>query len=526
MYRVIIADDEPKVSQLIKALIDWTLLGLDLVAIANDGIEALNYIEQYQPDIVITDIRMPGYDGLELIRKANLINPKIDFVIISGYQHFDYAHNAIKYGVKDYLLKPLNKDEINQTLLKMIERYQERDHDRVSIEKHQFDEIKKGHENFYEQFLLNPLKKEIAIKDINQQFRTHFVEGYFQCLVLKIDVDAGLKQTEICDMLVSKIQQIVQVRLRPVCDELIQVKSGDCLILFINKKNEAKKEVRKALHRILEESHLFRDLFNDLVVTAGMGRVVYRLGESYKSFNNAMDVIYERIDRGCGNILDYEPLEERELQDVLTSEKRRRLVDLVEILDIEGISLWLSQIKVTLESESGKTVYRVLTEVSEIVTYGLKHHLNLQLEFLEKESLNLEMQTSRKALFDHLEKNVIRWLRAAVEQKQSESNKPIRDAQKYILDHYASNLNLENISQMIGFSASYFSTLFKKETGYNFLEYVTLIRIKMAKEQLSESSKSVIEIANDVGYHDIKHFTKQFKKITGLNPSQYRKLYY
>lgn len=526
MYRVIIADDEPKVSQLIKALIDWTLLGLDLVAIANDGIEALKYIEQYHPDIVITDIRMPGYDGLELIRKANLINPRIDFVIISGYQHFDYAHNAIKYGVKDYLLKPLNKDEINQTLSKMIERYQERDLDRVSIEKHHFDEIKKGHDNFYEHLLLKPLRREIAIEDINQEFRTHFVKGCFQSIVLKIDVDAGLKQAEILDMLLSKVQQIVQVRLRANCEELIQVKDGDRLILFINTQNESKKELRKALHRILEESHLLRDLFNDLVVTAGMGITVYSLEEAHRSFNSARDVIFERIDRGCGNILEYEALENRELQDILTPEKRRRLVDMIEILDIEGVIFWLNQTQKALKGESGKTVYKVIKEIAEIVIYELKHHLNLQLEVIEKQALNLEMQTSRKTLFDHLEKCVTIWLTQVVAQKQSESNKPIRDAQKYILDHYASNLNLENISQMIGFSASYFSTLFKKETGYNFLEYVTLIRIKMAKEQLSESSKSVIEIANDVGYHDIKHFTKQFKKITGLNPSQYRKLYY
>ena len=109
MCRVIIADDEPKVLLLIKNLIQWEELGLELVATANDGISALEMIEELHPDIVITDIRMPGYDGIELIEKAKALDPRIDFIIISGYRHFNYAQKAIRFGVEDYLLKPLKR---------------------------------------------------------------------------------------------------------------------------------------------------------------------------------------------------------------------------------------------------------------------------------------------------------------------------------------------------------------------------------------------------------------------------------
>lgn len=126
MCRVLIADDEPKVLLLIKSLIDWQTLGLDLVATANDGVAALAAIAQLRPDIVITDIRMPGYDGIELIGRAKALNPAIDFIIISGYRHFDYAQKAIRFGVEDYLLKPLKAVEINQTLGKMIEKHRVR----------------------------------------------------------------------------------------------------------------------------------------------------------------------------------------------------------------------------------------------------------------------------------------------------------------------------------------------------------------------------------------------------------------
>jgi two-component system response regulator YesN len=127
MRRVLIADDEAKVALLIKNLIRWDELGLQLVATAHDGLSALALIEEHRPEIVITDIRMPGYDGIELIERAKRQNPDIDFIIISGYRHFDYAQKAIRFGVEDYLLKPLKAVEINQTLRKMVDKYAERD---------------------------------------------------------------------------------------------------------------------------------------------------------------------------------------------------------------------------------------------------------------------------------------------------------------------------------------------------------------------------------------------------------------
>ncbi len=119
-----------------------------------------------------------------------------------------------------------------------------------------------------------------------------------------------------------------------------------------------------------------------------------------------------------------------------------------------------------------------------------------------------------------------RAVESVILEKDNETKRPIREAQQYIQANYSASISLDEVSENVGFSASYFSTLFKKETGYNFLEYITMIRIKGAKQLLANSKKSVLEVGMEVGYHDVKHFTKQFKKLTGLNPSKYRKLYY
>ena len=122
MIKVVLADDEKKVVLLLQKLIDWEKQGFEIVGIANDGIHALELVREKQPQLLITDIRMPGCDGIELIRQARELQPGIHFVIISGYRQFEYAQNALKYGVEDYLLKPLKKDDLNGILLRVREK--------------------------------------------------------------------------------------------------------------------------------------------------------------------------------------------------------------------------------------------------------------------------------------------------------------------------------------------------------------------------------------------------------------------
>ena len=119
MIKVVIADDEARICQLIKVLVDWDALGMEIAGIASNGIEALMMVRKERPDILITDIRMPGASGIDLIKQARSICPSICMIIISGYAHFEYAKTALAYGVKDYLLKPINQKELMASLQKV-----------------------------------------------------------------------------------------------------------------------------------------------------------------------------------------------------------------------------------------------------------------------------------------------------------------------------------------------------------------------------------------------------------------------
>ena len=128
--KVIIVDDEKKICQLIQFLVDWEKMGLEVAGVAYNGIDALRLVEELEPAIIITDIKMPGCDGLELIQQVQQRKQDIHFIIISGYQDFEYARKAIRYGVRDYLSKPVQKDELEETLQRVAaERLENQEHE-------------------------------------------------------------------------------------------------------------------------------------------------------------------------------------------------------------------------------------------------------------------------------------------------------------------------------------------------------------------------------------------------------------
>ncbi len=182
MLRVLIADDESKVCQLIEKLVDWDALGMEVVAVAENGIEALEKIKEFHPDIVITDIRMPGYDGLDLIRLGKEEAPKAEFVIISGYRHFEYAQMAIRYGVNAYLLKPIKKDELTETLKRLSTRFRAQT-EQLSQEEKTRLAIRSDEKNLRQAFLQDLVgrrnKETLSqpLLEINREFHYRFEPG-------------------------------------------------------------------------------------------------------------------------------------------------------------------------------------------------------------------------------------------------------------------------------------------------------------------------------------------------------------
>ena len=197
MYKVIVVEDEVRVCNLIVKLIDWDGLGLELSGVAYDGISASELIEKLNPEVVITDIRLPGITGIDLIQKSFEENrenrPK--FIIISGYKEFEYAQSALKYGAEDFLLKPVNRNELNNSLRKTIGKMEESD--KRSQRLFEIDEKMDYYRNLHRMLMLKTITEtpdglqSLTPEEFNRQYGVAFTKPYVCSLIIRIFVTGG-----------------------------------------------------------------------------------------------------------------------------------------------------------------------------------------------------------------------------------------------------------------------------------------------------------------------------------------------
>lgn len=534
--KVIIADDEEKVCQLIEHLVDWKTMGMEIAAVAHNGIEALEAIRKWQPDIVITDIRMPGYNGLDLIRQSKEILPNLEFIIISGYRHFEYAQTAIRYGVKDYLLKPIKKEELNNTLKRMYDAYMERN-EKLSREElfritmqNNLDRLRTG---LFSDVLLQRRvdTEELSLSRINERFHYCFQEGSFQIVVIKIDgVDAKIANNQ--EFLKEKVLEVFNQKIREYChDSEIALESYTCYAV-LNYAPANGKSIRRVMKQILDQLLLQNDIFEQMRVTIGCGCVVSGLEEIRRSLKTAILTAEDRLIKGTNCVLEYEPgravtFAESEVfynfnQKISTS---------FETMDEFGAAAAIDELKqhmLAMSEIRGHDILQMAKEIIHIYQFTLrKHKFPLQLPegFVEDYVYAIDRMCSVDEIFAYAKKTVLGSFHEMIQMKMADDNRPVRIAKQYIRENYGKPITLESVSEVAGFNAAYFSTLFKKVTGVTFSEFLLETRMEAAKELLKETNLNIASICEMVGYSDSKHFTKTFMRENGLKPNQYRKLY-
>ncbi len=538
LIRVLIVDDEEKVCQLIINLINWDEIGMEVIAYSLNGIDALNIIEEKHPDLIITDIRMPGYNGIELIKRAKEINKDVDFIIISGYKHFDYAHNAIKYGVEDYLLKPINKIELTDALLKMADKYKQK--------KEQFNEfernlrnMKTAKEKIRAGFMANILSCEndkcddLSMDFLNKEYYFNFKRGYFQAIVVNPDVNYCDDSENLRKLLMDKTTWIVEKIFKPICYEMQCYVFQTCLYCILNYDDEVKNNIRKYLRSIIDEINTMNDLFPNLRVNIASSNIADGIDKLGTLLINIKYNILQKIIVGPGKIIEFSSLNNLSLnvKMFIDNERRRQLLNFIEILNKDSILTWIDSLydKVSQNKDvTGSLLFDIVEDIIEIFIFSFKNDnfaFDNSISFFPDHHKKINKCMSIEELFSLIKQEASKYIDDINTMKKQSNIKPIRKAKEYMKDNFKHPITLEEISKMVGFNPTYFSSLFKKETGMNFLEYLIDIRIEKAKELLKETDKSVSSIAFEVGYSDLKHFSKLFKKLTGLKPSEYRKFY-
>lgn len=535
MIKVLIADDELRICELIFRLIDWESLGMSVIAVAHDGRETIKIIKNEMPDIVITDIRMPGYNGVDVIRIGKEYNSDIQFIIISGYSQFDYAQNAIHYGVSDYLLKPVKAEELTKALLRIK--------NRIDKNNQMYSQVKKAwtleqqNRRLYREQLIMEIAHgkgfDVLTKDmntLNEQYKYEFIPGFFTIVIVKADGLNFEEKTE-SSFLYEKIQQSLSFAFAPVMQEMqgTMLDNGTYIFLF-NYENEYA-EIESQIHRLLNQMLLQKDVFKKLHLTIGLGKRVNCLVEVGKSYETAYLAIKDRILVGTDRIIEgKEKIVVQDYKDYFLHTVRE-LENVVENLDDKRISDIIQEWGTALSKDKEINGYQIEQSAKALVNsyllsmqknnYTLDEDDNLLKDFMKSIKNCISLGEIQELLSGTLEQSLSEYRH----KRALSGSKPIRDAKEYIRNNLAGNLTIQEVSEYVGYSSAHFSVRFKQECGITFSDYVMESRIEKSKELLKNTRETIESIAAAVGYSDVKSFTKNFKKYTEVKPSQYRKIY-
>lgn len=310
MLSVLIADDEKKVGLLIKNLIEWERLGLNFLGLVQDGQSAYDIILREHPDIVITDIRMPKLTGLEMIEKVSMSGIKVHFIVVSGYRYFEYAQRALKYGVKDYLLKPIDETELNKILEKVYAEEMQKQNLENKVETLEKD-------LFHSRHMLHKELMERAFSEKNEHGGEEkslvlpaeeklMGRGYFQAVSLKVDRDiAGERDVPKERLIMQKLAEKAEESLQALTiDLVVSVKGGMWLMLLLNFREDDNERIQEALDAMFYKVRNYISGFEGCAVTMGCSPGITEFSKINLILEISREATERRIFEGCGKRIE------------------------------------------------------------------------------------------------------------------------------------------------------------------------------------------------------------------------------
>lgn len=539
MITTVIVDDELWVCQLIKRIVNWEELNFSIVGEAYDGNEALELIKTKKPELVITDIRMPGIDGITLIKNVKELGLETGFIIISGYSDFEYAKGALKYGALGYLLKPIDRKELTDLLMSVrTEMFKNRE--KVVEEKLVKGKLARSLNQLQKQFFTNFLlsdstdAEKIDIEMLNREYESKFRQGCFQTVIYKIDYKSIGKVDEASEKeALDDIQEAVLSEIEPYCFDVVTVRLKNQLVCILNyqsgKENTIQNSIRATFEKVRAGSHLMRDF--DLTVGIGSHEADFcLLPFSYKWANNS---IKARVSLGVNKILDISKhtFSTVELKELFPIDKEMKLSHLLEMSDNNASLEIIGEILGVFKEKADINpclIFDVSLEIAEVFFKVMRRlDIGIEKEYISKSKVYSDIGECKSIAYilDYFKKLLDGARSFYNNLKQNQNRKAIEMVKAYICDHYKEEVNLNDAASLVFLNPKYLGELFKKETGINFSDYVINYRLDVAKELLKDVKYRTNEVAEMVGYKDAKHFSKLFKKIVGVNPAEYKKMF-
>ena len=522
LYKVFLVEDEIVTREGIRDSVDWVSAGFRWCGEAPDGEIALSMIEAEQPEILITDIKMPFMDGLELSRIVRHRLPQTRIVILSGHDEFRYAQEAIQLGVTEYLLKPVSAKMLMEALTKIrnqIDRERQQQEQVRHLQEQVNDNITVMRQRFLVDLVTGRLSAPVAVEEA-RRVQVDLVAHSYLAMIVRCEVTVEMPH-------LARLEAYHSVRQR-AADLLGE--QGDLLVFTKDVEETAvivKGETPDALQAVAEEiTDQIMALFvtqAGLTVGVGVGRPVQRLAALPQSFLDACDAAKAQTRRVATNhkgiLFPPKQLLALDPTAVITFLRRGELQGLERFLDAHLCML-----------PGGGSDLRMMADFLAtdllVAIAGFVQELGGSIDEVIPDRAELESLLAASESSTGLRGLMHRFLSQALayrDRRVDHARQLVEQAKGYIEAHFTSDeMSLHAVAAVVGWSPSHFSAVFSRETGETFIEYLTRQRMQKAKELLRMTALPTAEIAYQVGYGNPRYFYTVFKKATGQSPTEFR----
>lgn len=521
MYKLIIVDDEFDVRSRISQSIEKFDCGFEIVGTYENGLDALEGVNQYSPDLVITDIRMPFMTGIELIEKIRETKPLTKVIIITGFDEFDYAKQAIDLGVIGFLTKPILGDDLKVIIKKAKEDLDEEYYRNTSLA---------NMEQFIKESLPiireNDLHRLINLSNIDEKFAKKLeYDGillnykYFAVCISDIDSDVARDDIEKHEINLLTVKKYVSEGLQNTFFHETFMKN-DYVISIIKSNDEI---TTSQLEKCFEYSLMKAKKYADFTLSVGISKI-YKTMNFKDMYKEAQKALEYRNAMGGSEVYSYSNIA-TQLSNVkiIDDSDYKNLTYAIHFKTFSEIIEILKELKNKVASPEYRPTYAF--NISGILNAILKACDNLPMLYEEKTDFHQKM-LDFKTIDD-----LFGWFNSLIEKVQNINNDIISDnIQKnlnkiidYIDSHYTDNdLSLELLAEKVNISISYVSAILKKEKNTTFVKYLTTLRMEKAKELLKNPNLKIVDIAESIGFSEPYYFSHSFKKYQGVSPKEYR----
>ena len=535
MLNLLIVDDEELDREGLLSELDWEQYGISGIRVVKTGVEALEVMKEYEPHILITDIKMPVMNGLQLAENTKKLFPKIKVVFVSGYDNFEYAQYAIKLKVCRYLLKPIDSDELAQMIVNVVDDIMK---ERASVEKSDIlNQSLDENRPFIKTRLLSNLFYGTYEDESEFLNRAHYlglnlVAGRYVLLLAQIDdyhqwvSSLNREENEKVCLDICSLAGEIGTYVYHVESAFVDLQI--CAILISCDSHVPEELVLNEAHAIAEKLIVSVQEMLNISISVGISSVLSKLSEMHQGFNNCCEALKKKMYTGKGKVnskpqdekvqtfkLSFENMDVELSKLLITGDKARIINTIDHMFDmLESYCIcdnqFIQNLCINIISRMNITVLEMGHDLDDIFGGG---------------ALLLSKLMSFETILDIRQwmKNIFTSVFEYHEQMQKDKNSCMRrELQKYIEVHYQEDITLKELAEKLHYSPNYLGSIFKMEFGKGFSEYLTEYRMKKAALLLKNSEDKIYYIAHQVGYNNTSSFIKQFKQTYDVTPAEYR----